>query len=403
MITIETKDFLRGMNAATLATARRTTVPVLGCLRLKPGAAGELIVSGTDLDMQVDATVPADLNGSGEFETVLTAPKMLGLAAKRAGGLMVGIDPSKDAGNVAVNCGRFDYTWGTMVADDWPDMDVPRTELRTATFGAEFIDALRRVRPCMSEEETRYYLNGVHVHAAQNGRGCVMVATDGHRLTAIDLPMPAATGALPGVIIPRQAVGAILTLAKANPSEPVHFRVSTKAPRNSEEPNAAKLVGGDPHLVEIRIGAFRIISKLIDGTYPDYRRLLPAAAGVTATFNRAELQRAVDALRFANNRSRARYGYTAIRFDLLKGSAALSASNAGEGVSSRTSVLYEGDATGCTLGLNSKYLGDMLAAYEPSEMVTLAFTSAADAGRDPVAFTAPDDSTTMSLLMPMRV
>lgn len=402
MITIETRDLLRGIEAAGLAIERRNTLPILGGVRIKPDADG-LRLSGMDMDMQVDAQIPAELNGSA-FETVLLEPKMLATAARRAAASQIGLEEvAGGVCGVAASCGRFDYTWGTLPAEDWPDMDEPRSELVTATLGAEFIDALRRVRPCISTEETRYYLNGVflHGHGGGDNWAAALVATDGHRLTRIGIAMPDCRGELPGIIIPRKTVDVVLAVAKARPKEPIHFAVSTKLPRNSEEPKSTD--PGFPTRCEFRIGNIRVISKLIDGTFPEYSRVIPADAPLRATFGRADLIQAAEALRFQQNRRGTnRFSATALKIEMEHGAAAVSSYWADPGIRGRTKVPFEGNAEGFSFGVNAGYLIEALTAYAPQERVTLAFPREGQ-GAYPITIVSPEDGNALTVLMPMRV
>lgn len=395
MITIETRDLVRGIETAGLAVERRNTIPVLSGIRIKPDAGG-IRLSGMDMDMQVDAQIPAELNGSA-FETVLMEPRMLAMAAKRAAASQIELGQIVGAPKVTASCGRFDYTWGTLEAADWPDMDEPRSELAAATLGAEFIDALRRVKPCISSEETRYYLNGVYLHGAGGGDWAAnVVATDGHRLTRIGVAMPDCRGELPGIIIPRKAVDVVLAVAKARPKEAVRFTVATKLRRNTEEAEKTTAPDARPMLCEFRIGNVRIISKLIDGTYLDYVRVIPEDAPLRATFARAELIQAAQALRFGGD------GPTAIKIEMEAGAATISAQWADPGVSGRTEVPFEGNASGLTFGVNARYLVEALTAYAPQERVTLAFPKH-NQGGCPITIVSPEDGQALTVLMPMRV
>lgn len=399
MITIETRALVRGIETVGLAVERRNTIPVLSGIRIKPDAGG-IRLSGMDMDMQVDAQIPAEMNGSA-FETVLLEPRMLATAARRAAASQIGLEEvAGGVGRVAASCGRFDYTWGTLPTEDWPDMDAPRSELVTATLGSEFIDALRRVRPCVSEEETRYYLNGVYLHGHGLGDSwtAAVAATDGHRLTRIGVAMPDCRGELPGIIIPRKTVDVVLAVAKARPKEAVHFTISTKLPRNSEEPVTTTAPDASKLLCEFQIGNVRILSKLIDGQFPEYSRVIPADNLQRATFARADLIQAAQALRFS---VKARGG-TALKAVMKDGTASLSSAWEDSAVTGRSDVAYEGNATDFTFGVNARYLVEALAAYAPQERVTLAFAEG-DARNCPITIVSPEDGHALSVLMPMRV
>jgi DNA polymerase III sliding clamp (beta) subunit (PCNA family) len=115
---------------------------------------------------------------------------------------------------------------------------------------------------------------------------------------------------------------------------------------------------------------------------------------IKATFDRAALLEATGALQL---------GIDGVRVELLAGKAALSSVNPADGMRSKTSVPFKGNAAGCTFGVNAKYLAEMLTAYAPHERVTIAFKSREAAGGDSMTITSPEDAATLSLLMPMRV
>lgn len=396
MITINTSDLVRGIETASLAVERRSTLPILTGIRIKPDAGG-IRLSGMDMDMQVDAQIPADVNGSA-FEAVIMEPKMLATAARRAAAPQIGLEDVAGADRVSASCGRFTYGWGTLPTEDWPDMDEPRSEIAAATLGAEFVDALRRARPCISEEETRYYLNGVFIHGHDENWGASVVATDGHRLTRIGIAMPDCRGQIPGIIIPHKTVDAVLAVAKTRPTEPIYFVVSTKLPRNSEERPKSTAPDAYATLCEFRIGNVRILSKLIDGTFPEYRRVIPTEAPLRATFDRAELTKAALGLKFS---VKARGG-TALRVEMKHGTASMSSAWEGSSLRGQVDVEYDGEATGFTFGVNAGYLLDALGSYAPQERITLAFDKTNQ--RDcPITIVSPEDGHALTVLMPMRV
>ncbi|MBY0421011.1 MAG: DNA polymerase III subunit beta, partial [Parvularculaceae bacterium] len=226
----------------------------------------------------------------------------------------------------------------------------------------------------MSQEETRYYLNGVYLHPFVEGARKLLraAATDGHRLARLDAPMPAGAEAMPGVIIPRKAVNEIGRLL-SDAEDAVEIAVS-----------ASK--------IRFAFGAGHLTSKLIDGSFPDYERVIPKANANVLRVDAAEFAAAVDRVStVAADRTRS------IKLALDHGKLRLVVNNpeAGSAVEELT-VDYDGEPI--EIGFNARYLLEVAAQIE-GESATLKLADPSS----PSVMQDEEDGRALYVLMPLRV
>ncbi len=230
------------------------------------------------------------------------------------------------------------------------------------TFNAE----LSSVAFAISTEETRYYLNGVYLHPLDDGR-LALVATDGHRLAKRELPYDLA--GLDGIIIPRKTVGIIAKIMEGKAT-----------------------FSGSAQKIRFESEKVTLTSKLIDGTFPDYTRVIPSARDKKAIVEAEALAKALDrVITVTSEKGRA------VRFAFGEGSIDLSVRNPDAGTA-EDSLPYEGDIV-MEIGFNAKYMADALNSIG-GEMVELALQ---DAGDPAVIRSVPEQPGALCVVMPMRV
>ncbi|MEW6121609.1 MAG: DNA polymerase III subunit beta [Pseudomonadota bacterium] len=368
-ITVNKDDLLPALERARRLVERRNTIPTLANIKLE--AIGDrLTVTATDLDMQATATLPAEVAEPGE----MTAPAhTLGEFVKKleAGSVTI----AEADGKAAIRSGRSRASLNTLPPGDFPDLalgefshgfDLPADALATM---------IARVSFAISTEETRYYLNGIYLHHAQDAQGAPLraVATDGHRLALHQVEMPAGGIGMPGIILPRKAVTEIEKLVGGLKDAPVHIDVS-----------ATKL--------RLATGDTVFATKLIDGTFPDYSRVIPAANDKLVSLDKAALAAAVDRVStIASERGRA------VKCSLNQGRLTLTVTNPDSGDATEDLVAdYAGSVL--DIGFNSRYVLDILSAF-PAARVHVAL---ADPG-SPALFTIDGAAAPVFVLMPMRV
>lgn len=346
-LTIQRADLARTLAAVTKVVESRQVIPILANVLLS-ATAGTLTVTGTDLDIQYSAMTPCE----GELSTTVDA-KRLSDIARRLSGDVVTMYAEED--KLVVKSGRSRFTLPTLPFGDFPSLDAGDMP---EPFALDFAGLVAPVKFAMSNETTRYYLCGVHLHSTAEG-GIRAVATDGHRLahnTASGMP------AIPAVIIPAKTVGIV-------PAGELDVSLSK---------NKVRFATADSI----------IVSKLIDGTFPDYGRVIPANNDRALTVDRADLSSAV-----ARVASVATERGKAARFTLTADNLAIDMRS--DDGTAHEDVAAEYDGPDMEIGFNSQYLGDVLGALT-GETATIKLSEAGSPG----IFTG--DSDVLALCMPMR-
>jgi DNA polymerase-3 subunit beta len=348
-ISIQRADLARILSLATKATESRNTIPILANVLLIADGSN-LQVIGTDLGIEYSASAPC----SGEQGSTTVDARRLADIAKRLSGDTVTLE-LKD-GSLIVKSGRSRFSLPTLAVEDFPRLD-------SGAFDAEFkLDLAGLVAPvkfAMSSEPTRYYLCGVYLHEAEGQLRAV--ATDGHRLShnSVAHPQPSA----PGVIIPSKTVNLI--------------------------PHGTIDVGVSKNKVRLATADTVIVSKLIDGTFPDYKRVIPQGNDKQLTVNRKDLASAVGRVAsIASERSRA------AKFSVAGDNIAISMISDEGAAQEDVPATYSAEPL--EIGFNSAYVGDVLGALTGDE-ITL---SLGDPG-SPALFRGAGEG--QIVLMPMRV
>ncbi|KAB2716641.1 DNA polymerase III subunit beta [Brucella intermedia] len=343
-VSIDRSQLAHALATVTRAIESRNSIPILANVLLAV-EDGQLRLTGTDLDVEITTSLPVLDCQPG---SVTVPGKMLADIAKRATG---DITLALDECRLTVASGRSRYKLDVLPAEDFPSFSAGKFDKTLE------IDLAALVAPCVhciSTEETRYYLNGVYLHAVE-GR-LVAVATDGHRLMRNTGP----EGAMDyGVILPRKLVGLL--------------------------PKGAVTVELSQNKVRLTSGSTVITSKLIDGTFPDYVRVIPTGNSNVLTVDRQAIMKAVERVAaVADDKSRA------VKFavgDVLRLMLADKASD-------EVSIEFEGDPL--EIGFNARYVNDMLGALdEPSVRFALG-----DAGSPAVV---KGEGEWTGVLMPLRV
>ena len=347
---------------------RRGTIPILNNLVLT-AHQDSLRLQGTDLDIEIVDTIPAEVATPG----AVAAPAHLlaDIVRKLPEGAQVMLERKAEDAPLAVRAGRSRFTLQTLPVADYPDLSGGADTAATFTLPAKL---LRRMidstQFAISTEETRYYLNGIYFHIDPAG-ALAAVATDGHRLARVLAEAPAGAGAMPGVIVPRKAVG---EFSRALPDD---GEVSLTVSANK---------------IRLTAGALTLTSKVIDGTFPDYARVIPTANDKVLTLDTEQFEKALDRVAtVANERGRS------VRLSATPGTLTIESANAEAGQAAVEDLDIECE-TEALIGFNPKYLGEILAQCG-SDTVEMRL---ADPG-SPALFTGVGVADAVFVLMPMRV
>jgi DNA polymerase-3 subunit beta len=368
--TIERGALLKSLGHVQSVVERRNTIPILSNVRMEAGE-GHLSLNATDMDL--DIIDKGDANVSQPGATTARAQTLYEIVRKLPEGCQVEFD-SDGEGQLALKSGRSRFTLTCLPTDDFPVMSGGEMAHTFSLPAAEIRSLIDRTRFAISTEETRYYLNGIYLHAAERDGTKVLraVATDGHRLASVEGPLPATAEGMPGVIVPRKTVGELRKLIDETVDDVVVELSETK--------------------IRFTFDSVILTSKLIDGTFPDYERVIPVGNDKEMVVNCKGFAEAVDRVSaISSEKSRA------IKLALTSGTLVLSASSPETGTATEElEVDYHGE--GVEIGFNSSYLLDITRQIEgDSARLTLADAAS------PTILSETDDTSALYVLMPMRV
>lgn len=369
--TIERATLLRCLSHVQSVVERRNTIPILSNVLIEASSGGTVKVMATDLDLQVIETMGAVSVESAGAITV-SAHLLFDIARKLPDGSQVSLETADN--RMTVKAGRSRFSLPTLPRDDFPvivEGDLPTSfELPAATL-AQLID---RTRFAISTEETRYYLNGIFIHVSDEELKAA--ATDGHRLARFTIPKPDGADGMPDVIVPRKCVAELRKLLEEALDTNVEIDLSASKIRFT--------LGGENGVV--------LTSKLIDGTFPDYTRVIPTGNDKLLRLDPRSFYEGVDRVAtIATEKTRA------VKMALEPDRVTLSVTSPDNGTAAEE-VPADYKADGFEIGFNANYLKDILGQIE-GDTVELHL---ADAGA-PTLIRQNDKSPALYVLMPMRV
>lgn len=400
-ITADRRAFARALDLANSVVEKRSTVPILGTVKVV--ANGALRLEATDLD--TSATVEIGYDGKAFDAFALNYPHQIAKALRHLGGDTVNlhepayVDGAKGGRKQAkIASGQFDSRVAVLPGDDFPDLPVIGFEEFAADLGEGALAQIARVFPAISTEETRYYLNSVCVDRIGDWT-YRFVATDGHRLMLADVVLPNAIGAIPDrTIIPRRFLQTVMKHF-ANTADPVRLTYGRSRRDNGPDTDLAPEPTGAPRLsIAGTVGPARLglVSNLIDGTYPDYTRVVPKEFAHTVRAARADLLQAAKGLAaLADGKVRA------LKLEAAAGGILVSLHAVDLGDASYVVAAEHALPDGTLIaGFNAWYLTDCLLSLRGEEVQ---FDLTAKHACDPSVIHDPADTTFRCVLMPMRV
>src|ERR1700748_48544 len=336
-VTVERAALLRSLGHVHRVVERRNTIPILANVLIK-AEKSKLSFKATDLDVEVTETIAAEVGPGGA--TTVPAHMFYEIVRKLPEGAQIVLEASGDRAVLTIRAGRSRFTLQTLPESDFPDLatgDMTHTFKVTAADLKRLID---KTQFAISTEETRYYLNGIYLHTAGAAKAQTLrgVATDGHRLAQIDLVMPKGAAGMPGVIVPRKTVGEVQRLIEDSDAE-VAIELSTGK-------------------IRFTIGNVVLTSKLIDGTFPDYGRVIPQNNDKELVVDKKDFEAGVDRVSTISTQCG-----RAVKLALSAGKLVLSVTNPDSGsATEELEVEYASDPL--DIGFNSRYLLDIAAQIE---------------------------------------
>jgi DNA polymerase-3 subunit beta len=370
-VTIERAALLKSLGHVQSVVERRNTIPILANVLLIAGD-GKLGLTATDMDLTIQAEVPAEILEGGA--TTAPAHTMYDIVRKLPDGAQIELSVQGDSGQMRLAAGRSQFQLSTLPREDFPAGGRDELPQTFKLHAEELRNLIDRTRFAISTEETRYYLNGIYMHATNSGGADVLrgVATDGHRLARFEVELPDGATGMPGVIVPRKTVNELRKLI--------------------DESETGISVSLSDTRVRFQFDSTVLSSKLIDGTFPDYERVIPSGNDKTMSVDRKPFAQAVDRVAtISTEKSKA------VKLSLNETALNLSATSPENGsANEELEVAYDGDPI--DIGFNSRYLLDIAERIEGN---TAQFSLSDSAS--PTIVRDPADGSALYVLMPMRV
>lgn len=365
-ISIERSALLESLGHVQSVVERRNTIPILSNVLIK-AEGNNITLVATDLDIEVSESSAATVDAPGD----VTAPAhtLYDIARKLPDGAQVSLKINND-GRLDVDAGRSHFTLPLLPAGDFPNMTADGFTHDFVMSASELSRMIDKTRFAISTEETRYYLNGIYVHAHDGALRAV--ATDGHRLALAEMPLPTGAEALPGVIIPRKTIAEIRRLIDGSDID-VSVSISD-----------AK--------IRFQHGSAILTSKLIDGTFPDYERVIPKSNQKELVIDNKVFADAVDRVAtISAEKSRS------IKLTLGKDTLALAVNNPESG-NAHEDLMVDYSDDQLEIGFNAKYLLDVTSQIEGRDA-----TFFLDSPASPALVKDSEDTSSLYVLMPLRV
>lgn len=370
-VSIERAALLRAVSQAQSVVERRNTIPILANVLIE-AEGGSVSFRATDLDIEVVDRAPAMVERPGA--TTVSAVLLHEIVRKLPDGALVALHADPRTQRLTVEAGRSAFQLATLPREDFPVMASQEYRTRFTAPAGLLKRLFEKSKFAISTEETRYYLNGVYLHVADSEGARVLrcVATDGHRLARVEAPLPAGAEGMPGVIVPRKTVGELRKLLDDDAAEITVSVSDTK--------------------LRFATADIALTSKVIDGTFPDYARVIPSGNTRRLTVDAAEFARAVDRVATVSQ-ERAR----AVRLTLDDDRLVLSVNSPDSGTATEELVVGYGDGP-LEIGFNAKYLLEITGQIDHDNAVFL-FNGAGD----PALVREGSDASAVYVVMPMRV
>ena len=371
--TIDRSALLTALQHVHSVVERRNTIPILSNVLIEAKEDG-VYLTATDMDIAVIEKINLEKSEVMQLGTITTSAQMLyDIVRKLPENVKVELLSEKND-RLGIKASSSSFALNCLPAEDFPSISQEEFKF---TFSLETNDLIRLIDKtsfAMSLEETRYYLNGIYLHAVKDAEGEKLrtVSTDGHRLSRVDMNIPEGANEIPGVIVPRKTIMEIRKLLEDH-TDIINLSLSDNK-------------------IKLSFSNVILTSKLLDGTFPDYSRVIPEQNDKTVTISNQLLSEAVDRVStVSTDKTRA------IKVNISKGNLIISATNPDKGSASESlDVIYDGEEV--EIGFNSKYVLDVARQIKGNEIIIKLSDSVS-----PTLVYDKDDKGVLFVLMPMRV
>ncbi|PHR56925.1 MAG: DNA polymerase III subunit beta [Robiginitomaculum sp.] len=368
--TIERANLLKALNHVTSVVERRNTIPILSNILLSV-TADAVSFAATDLDIEIVETVSADVRTEGV--ATLPAHTFYEIVRKLPDGAEVTLEANTEDGQIIIHAGRARFSLPTLPEDEFPALSADGLTHSFEMDASELARLIDKTRFAVSSEETRYYLNGVHLHATEGDDAVIRaVATDGHQLALCESAMPEGAAGMPAIIIPRKTIGEVRKLID-DMADAVQVQVSD-----------AK--------IRFTAGSAILTSKLIDGSFPDYQRVIPKDNENKLELENRTFAASVDRVSTVSV-EKSRSVKMVLEADML--TLRVSNPESGQGTE-EIPVSYGGEPM--EIGFNAKYLLNVLSQIDGQDVIFRLSNA-----NSPILIEDSGDEHALYVLMPLRV
>ncbi len=352
---------------------KRNTIPILANVLLAV-RDGKLTIAATDLEIALVEEVSAETSRNGAI--TVPAATLYEIVRRQPDNAVIELDhPGGDA-QLALRAGRYATSLVALSTDEFPKLDAGKLTHHFVLSAKELRGLIDRTRFAISTEETRYYLNGIYLHVAEGDGGPVLraVATDGHRLARVEEPIPSGAIGMPGIIVPRKTITELRKLLDEVSGE---IEIALSETR-----------------IQFTIGETKLTSKLIDGTFPDYDRVIPRGNDKVLRVDKSDFNSAVSRVSAISAER-----HRPVKLSLAKDLLVISAASPEQGTASEElgSELVEYAFGPLEIGFQARYLSDV--TEQIGGKVEFVFAD----GAAPTLVRDPEDVSAVYVLMPMRV
>ena len=371
---INSSDLLKALSHIHGIVEVRHTLPILSNIILK-AKDNELTLSSTNLDIYCADKIKAEVSIAGEIS--VSAVTFFEIVKRLPSGSEVVMTMEDGENEIILKCGRSKFNLSTLKTDDFPIISDNDLSTNFVLSADELIRIIDKTKFAVSNEETRYYLNGIFLHKADRNSIQFLraVATDGHRLAQYDIPLPQGAEEITGIIIPKKT---IFELRKV-----------------LDDANGDVSISLNENKIKFTFNDLKIISKVIDGTFPDYTKVIPQNNNKNFKTNNNELKNAIDRVSAvaANEESKSK----AIKLSLEDNKLNLSVESQSKGSANEIiDISYDGDKV--DIGFNSKYIIDICNEVDGEEVDISLLDSVS-----PAIILDKTDENLFFVLMPMRI
>ncbi len=371
---INSTDLLKALSHIHGIVEVRHTLPILSNIILE-AKDDKLILSSTNLDIYCSDKIKAEVLQSGEVS--VSAVTFFEIIKRLPPGSEVLMVMEEGENEIRLTCGRSKFNLSTLKTDDFPIISDSDLSTNFVLSADELIRIIDKTKFAVSNEETRYYLNGIFLHKAERNSIQFLraVATDGHRLAQYDIPLPQGAEDITGIIIPKKTIYELRKVL--------------------DDANGDVSVSLNENKIKFSFNDLKVVSKVIDGTFPDYTKVIPQKNDKNFETNNSDLKSAIDRVSAvaANEESKSK----AIKFCIENNSLSLSVESQSKGSANEMiDVNYSGDKV--DIGFNSKYIIDICNEVDGDE-ISISLSDSIS----PAIILDKTDENLFFVLMPMRI